>query len=152
MRIKKLSALIMAGMITCTAPVMVQAQEENNKIVDFAVETIKNKVIDELVSDPDKVADVIIYAKEAIGSQNVTDEQIYEVIHKAEEHFDIEIEDSEEEIIAELFKEFQDMDIDEEELRKSINEVYDKLESLGLTEDDMKGLLNKAYDFVKNIL
>lgn len=152
MRIKKLSAMIMAAMLACTTPVMVYADVTTEEAVDAAVEILENTGVDSLLSDPDTVVDIIIYAKNMIGEQDVSDDQIYDVIHMAEEEFNFSISDDEEETLVKLFKKFQDMDLDEEELRETVTKVYDTMEKLGITEDDVKGIISKAIDFVKNIL
>lgn len=151
MRIKKLSAWMLAGVIACTTPVMVSAYETQD-IVNEAVDMIESSGIDSLLSDPDKVVDIIIYAKDIIGEQEVSDEQLYEVIHMAEENLQIELNDSAEDTVVKLFKKFKNMDLDEDQLREQIYKVYDKLEEMGITEDDTKSILGKIVDFVKSIL
>lgn len=151
MRIKKLSAWILAGTIVCTTPAMVSAYDTQN-IVNEAVDMLKSSGLDEVLSDPDNVADIIIYVKNAIDEQEVSDEQLYEVIHMAEETLQIELDDSAEKVTVKLFKQFQDVDLDEEQLREQVYKIYDKIEELGIVEDDVKGILGKMLDFVRNIL
>lgn len=151
MKIKKLSALVLAGVISCTAPAAVYADTVSD-VVDAAVGILESSEMDDILSDPDKIVAIIVYAKDAIGNQEVSDEDILDVIALAEEQFQVTLSDSDKETLVKLVKEFKDMDLDEEQLRNQIQNVYDKLESLGITKDDVKGFLGKAIDFVKNIL
>ena len=81
MRIKKLGTLIVAGVIMCTTPAMpVRASDA----VESVQEIISDNEIDSLVSDPDKVVDIIMYVKDAVADQDISDDQIKEVIQTAE--------------------------------------------------------------------
>ena len=60
----------------CTAPAMVYADQTTDAAVDQAVELLEQSGVDDLLSDPDKVVDLIISAKETLGTVNVTDDQI----------------------------------------------------------------------------
>ena len=68
MKINKLSAFILAGALTCTAPAMVYADQTTDAAVDQAVELLEQSGVDDLLSDPDKVVDLIISAKETLGT------------------------------------------------------------------------------------
>ncbi len=153
MRIKKLSALILAGVLSCTAPAAVYAGDDTvDTAVDAAVDILKDSEIDSLLSDPDKVVDIIMYVKESIGNQDVSDEDIMQVIGLAEESLQVQISDSDKETLIKIFRKFQDMDLDEEQLKSQVHKIYDKLESLGITSDDVKGFVEKTIDFVKSLL
>ena len=75
MKIKKLSAFILAGALTCTTPAMVYA-DTTSDAVDQAVSVLENSGVDDLLSDPDKVVDIIVAAKDAIGQVDVSDEEL----------------------------------------------------------------------------
>lgn len=153
MRIKKLSALILAGVLSCTAPAAVYAEDNTvDAAVDAAVDILQDSEIDSLLSDPDKVVDIIVYVKDAIGNQDVSDEELMQVIDLAEESLQVEVSDSDKETLIKIFRKFQNMDLDEEQLRSQVHKIYDKLESLGITSDDVKGFLEKTIDFVKSLL
>ena len=81
MRIKKLGALILAGTLMCTTPVMPVMASDATETVQ---EIITDNEIDSLVSDPDKVVDIIMYAKDQVAQQDISDEQIKEIIQTAE--------------------------------------------------------------------
>lgn len=146
MKVKKLGALILAGVLTCTAPTVVFAEDATTE------EILMDTVVDSLLSDPDKAADIIIYVKEMIDQQEFTDEEILSIIDEAADQFQISLSDSDKELILELVNKFKEMDMDEEQLRSDIRSVYDKMESLGIEGDDVKGFLGKLFDFAKSFL
>lgn len=152
MKINKLSALILAGALTCTTPAMVYADQTTDAAVDQAVEMLEQNGVDDLLSDPDKVVDLIISAKDTLGSVDVTDDQISSALDVAAEGLGITLSDSEKSTLVQLYNKFKNMDLDENELRSQVNKVYDKLESLGITKEDVKGILGKLVDLVKGIL
>ena len=73
---KKFSALVLAATLACTTPVMVYAQDSSSEMVDQAVEILKDNGVDDLLSNPDKVVDLIMQTKEILGQVDVTDEEI----------------------------------------------------------------------------
>lgn len=64
---KKFSALVLAATLACTTPVMVYAQDSSSEMVDQAVEILKDNGVDDLLSNPDKVVDLIMQTKEILG-------------------------------------------------------------------------------------
>lgn len=152
MRIKKLSALILAGALACTTPAMVYAQDSTDAAVDQAVDMLQESGVDDLLSDPDKVVDIIVDAKEAIGSADVSDEEISSAIKTAGETVGVTLSDSETSTLVGLYNKFKNMNLDEDQLREQVNKVYDKLQELGITKEDVKGILGKVLDLVKSIL
>ena len=151
MKINKLSAFILAGVLTCTTPAMVYA-DTTSDAVDQAVSVLENSGVDDLLSDPDKVVDIIIAAKEAIGQVDVSDEEISNAIDVAASGLGISLTDSEKSTLVQLYNKFKNMDIDENELRSQITKVYYKIESLGITKDDVKGVIGKLIDIAKSLL
>lgn len=145
MKVKKLGVLILAGVLTCTTPSAVFAD-------DITEEILMDTAIDTLLSDPDKVADIVIYVKDAIDQQDISDDDILYVIDQAAENFDVDLSDSDKESLLKIVKKFKDMDIDEDQLRSDIKSVYDKLESMGVDKEDVKGVLGKLINFAKSIL
>lgn len=152
MKIKKLNALILAGVLTCTVPSAVYAADSTAAVVDQAVDILSEGGVDELLSDPDTVAELIVSVKDILGQVDVTDEQISSALDTAASGIGVTLSDSEKNTLVKLYNQFKNMDIDQEELKNSITQVYDKLESLGITKEDVKGILGKLVDVVKNIL
>ena len=151
MKINKLSAIILAGVLTCTTPAMVYA-DTTSDAVDQAVEMLQESGVDELLSDPDKVVDIIVAAKEAVGQTDVSDDTISSAIDVAASSLGVTLSDSDKSTLVSLYNKFKNMDLDEEQLRSQINQVYDKLESLGITKEDVKGVFGKLVSLVKDIL
>lgn len=151
MRINKLIAIVLAGAISCTAPAMVYA-DDTSAAVDQAVEMLQESGVDELLSDPDKVVDIIVAAKEAVGQTDVSDDTISSAIDVAASSLGVTLSDSDKSTLVSLYNKFKNMDLDEDQLRSQINQVYDKLESLGITKEDVKGVFGKLVSLVKDIL
>ena len=151
MRINKLTAIVLAGAISCTAPAIVYA-DDTSAAVDQAVEMLQESGVDELLSDPDKVVDIIVAAKEAVGQTDVSDDTISSAIDVAASSLGVTLSDSDKSTLVSLYNKFKNMDLDEDQLRSQINQVYDKLESLGITKEDVKGVFGKLVSLVKDIL
>ena len=152
MKIKKLSALILAGTLACTTPAMVYADSTTDAVVDQAVEVLQENGVDDFLSDPDKVVDIIVAAQEAVGQADVSDDVISSAIDTAAGSLGVTLTDSEKSTLISLYNKFKTMNLDKDELRTQVNKVYDKLESMGITKDDVKGILGKLVDIVKGIL
>lgn len=146
MKIKKLGALMLAGMLMCTAPVAVMASENTETVQEI----INDNEIDSLISDPDKVVDIVMYAKDQIAQQDISDEQIKEVIQSAESVFQVSLTEEEENKLVNVVQEIKNMNIDEEQLRSTVTKVYDKLEEMGIGKEEVKGFLQKLIDFIKS--
>ena len=149
MRIKKLGTLIVAGVIMCTTPAMpVMASDA----VESVQEIISDNEIDSLVSDPDKVVDIIMYGGEdAVADQDISDDQIKAVIQTAENTVGVSLTDEEENKIVTIVKQVKNSDINEEQLRSTVTKVYDKLEEMGIGKEEVKGILDKLFDFAKSL-
>lgn len=146
MKIKKLAALTLAGALMCTAPAAVYAQED---VAAAAQEVLENNQIESLISDPDKVVDIIVYVKDYIGNQEISDDTIREAIDMGCSTLGISLDESDKESLISIFKKVKDMDLDEEQLRSQVTKVYEGLESLGIGKEEVKGILELAIDFVK---
>ena len=72
MRIKKAGILIIAAAITCTTPAVPAMAADTSESVQ---EIISDNEIDSLVSDPDKVVDIIMYVKNEAAKQDISDDQ-----------------------------------------------------------------------------
>ena len=152
MKINKLSAIILAGALTCTTPAMIYADSTTDAAVDQAVELLQESGVDDLLSDPDKVVDIIVSVQDAVGQADVSDDVVSSAIDTAASELGITISDSDKSTLVSLYNKFKNMDLDKEELRTQVNKVYDKLESLGITKDDVKGIIGKLISLVKDIM
>ena len=147
MIIKKLGALILAGTIMCTTPAVPAMASDSSTAVQ---EVITDNAIDSLASDPDAVVDLIMYVKDAVDQQDISDEQIKSLIQTAESTVGVSLTDEEENKVVKIVKQVKDTNIDEEQLRSTVTKVYDKLEELGIGKEEVKGILNKLFDFAKS--
>ena len=148
---KQIKRIYSCRALTCTTPAMVYA-DTTSDAVDQAVSVLENSGVDDLLSDPDKVVDIIVAAKDAIGQIDVSDEEISNAIDVAASGLGISLTDSEKSTLVQLYNKFKNMNLDENELRAQITKVYDKLESLGITKDDVKGVIGKLIDIAKSLL
>ena len=149
MKIKKIGALIMAGVLMCTAPAAsVMASDAG----DTVQEIITDNEIDSLASDPDAVVDIIMYAKDQIAQQDISDDQIREIIQAGENTAGVSLTEEEENKLITIVKKVKDTNIDEEQLRSTVTKVYDKLQEMGIGKEEVKGILHKLVDFAKSLL
>ena len=148
MKIKKIGILMIAGTLMCTSPVATVMASDATETVQ---EIITDNEIDSLVSDPDKVVDIIMYAKDLVDQQNITDDQVRSAITQAADHFSVTLSDSEADSLVSVVRKVLDAQINEDALRSDVNYVYNKLKDMGVTKDDAKGLVAKLIDFVKGL-
>lgn len=149
MRIKKAGILIIAAAITCTTPAVPAMAADTSESVQ---EIISDNEIDSLVSDPDKVVDIIMYVKNEAAKQDISDDQIRSLIQTAESTAGVSLSEEEENRIIKIVKQqIKDSDIDEEQLRSAVTKAYDKLEEMGIGKEEVKGILHKLADFAKSL-
>ena len=149
MKIKKIGALIMAGVLMCTAPA---ASVMASDAADTVQEIITDNEIDSLASDPDAVVDIIMYAKDQIAQQDISDDQLREIIQAGENTAGVNLTEEEENKLITIVKKVKDTNIDEEQLRSTVTKVYDKLQEMGIGKEEVKGILHKLVDFAKSLL
>ena len=120
--------------------------------VDTVQEIITDNEIDSLASDPDAVVDIIMYAKDQIAQQDISDDQIREIIQAGENTAGVSLTEEEENKLITIVKKVKDTNIDEEQLRSTVTKVYDKLQEMGIGKEEVKGILHKLVDFAKSLL
>lgn len=142
---KKITIILLTGILTCTTPLAVYASDTTDEIL------MENQ-IDSLLSDPDKVVDIIIFVKDQISQQDISDEEILNLIGQASDEFNISLTDEEKDSLLNIIKKVKDMEINEDELRNTVTKVYDKLQEIGIGKEEVKGFIEKIVDFVKSII
>ena len=135
----------MAGALAFSVPVPVMASGFDTS----SLEALIDSGVDAVFSDPDQTVDIIMYVKDKIGQQDVTDDQIRTVINEAADAFQISLTDSEKDNLVDLARKVKDANIDEDELRSDVNAVFDKMDALGVEKNDVKGFLKKILNLVK---
>nr|WP_294677631.1 DUF1002 domain-containing protein [uncultured Blautia sp.] len=150
MKMKRIAAVVVAGVIACSSPVGVMASS-TDELVSQAEDILKSNEIDSLASDPDKVTDMIIYVKNLIDEKDITEDQISEGIDRAEEHFGVSLSQDDKDSMVKIINKMQNLNIDESKLRSCVSDVYSTLEDMGVTKDDVKSIFRIALDFVKSL-
>ena len=143
--IKKLTGIMMAGALAFSVPVPAIASGFDTS----SLEALIDSGVDAVFSDPDQTVDIIMYVKDKIGQQDVTDDQIRTVINEAADAFQISLTESEKDNLVDLARKVKDANIDEDELRSDVNAVFDKMDALGVEKNDVKGFLKKILNLVK---
>ena len=143
--IKKLTGIMLAGALAFSVPALVMASGFDTS----SLESLIDSGVDAVFSDPDQTVDIIMYVKDKIGQQDVTDDQIRTVIDEAADYFQISLTDSEKDNLVDLARKVKDADLDEDALRSDVKAVFDKLDSVGVEKDDVKGFLKKILNVVK---
>ena len=143
--IKKLTGIMLAGALAFSVPAPVMASGFDTS----SLESLIDSGVDAVFSDPDQTVDIIMYVKDKIGQQDVTDDQIRTVIDEAADYVQISLTDSEKDNLVDLARKVKDADLDEDALRSDVKAVFDKLDSVGVEKDDVKGSLKKILNVVK---
>ena len=146
-KMKKSAALILAGVLACSMPMPVMASSDTE-----VVESLLDSGIDFLASDPEKAVDIIMYAKDLVDQQNITDDQVRSAINQAADHFDVELSEAEVDSLVSVVRKVLDAQINEDALRNDVDSVCNKLKDMGVTKDDAKSLISKLIDFAKGLL
>lgn len=147
-KIKKLTAAVMTAAVLFCAPVSSMAADTAGS----QAEEVIMENVDNLLSDPGQVADIVVYVKDLIDQQQITGEQIASGVDMASEALGISLTDSEKEAIVNVAQKVLAVDVDAETLRSQIESVYDKMEELGIGKEEVKGFIQKVIDFAKSIL
>ena len=147
-KIKKLTAAVMTAAVLFCAPVTSMAADTAGS----QAEEVIMENVDNLLSDPGQVADIIVYVKELIDQQQVTGDQIASGVDMAAEVLGISLTDSEKEAIVNVAQKVLAIDVDADALRSQIESVYDKMEDMGIGKEEVKGFIQKVIDFAKSLL
>ena len=162
MRIKKAGIFIIAAAIICTTPAVPAMAADTSESVQ---EIISDNEIDSLVSDPDKVVDIIMYVKNEAAKQDISDDQIRSLIQTAESTAGVSLSEEEENRIIKIVKQIKDSDIDEEQHKiltgctnKNILAMAQKLSDMGIAmwirhvlvpeRNDRDDYLHRLADFI----
>lgn len=147
-KIKKLTAAVMTAAVLFCAPVTSMAADTAGS----QAEEVIMENVDNLLSDPGQVADIIVYVKELIDQQQITGDQIARGVDMAAEVLGISLTDSEKEAIVNVAQKVLAIDVDADALRSQIESVYDKMEDMGIGKEEVKGFIQKVIDFAKSLL
>ena len=138
-RLNKVTALIVAGVISCTSPMMVMASDSGS-VMSQAEEILKDNEVGSLASDPDKVGDIIVYVKGLFDSNQITDDEISQGIDEAADHFGVSLNEDDKSSLVNIISKFRGSD------------AYSTLKDMGVTKSDVKNIFEKAIEFIKGML
>ena len=77
-KMNRITALVVAGIISCTSPMMVMASDSGS-IMSQMEEVLKNNEVESLAADPDKVSDTYSTLKD----MGVTKSDVKNIFQKA---------------------------------------------------------------------
>lgn len=152
MKLHKMSSILLAGVLALSTPVTAMASSDTGSIVEKAQDLLESNAIDYLISDPDRLVDIILYIKDMVDQQNITSDQISEGVDEALNYFDISLEEEDKESLVEITEEILKMDIDEEELRVTVENTYELLETMGMDEEDVTGIIKKGLNLIQKLI
>ena len=150
-KMNRITAVVVAGMIACTSPMVVMA-EDSSSVVSQAEEILKNNEIESLASDPDKVSDIIVYVKDLFDSNQITDDEISQGIDEAADYYGVSLSDDDKSSLVNIISRFRGIDVSDEQIKKYVNDAYSTLQDMGVTKSDVKNIFQKAIQFIKGML
>ena len=107
MRIKKQEYLLLRQQLHVRHRQYTMAADTSESVQEI----ISDNEIDSLVSDPDKVVDIIMYVKNEAAKQDISDDQIRSLIQTAESTAGVSLSEEEENRIIKIVKQIKDSDI-----------------------------------------
>ena len=141
-RLNKVTALVIAGVISCTSPMMVMASDSGS-VMSQAEEILKDNEVGSLASDPDKVGDIIVYVKGLFDSNQITDDEISQGIDEAADHFGVSLNEDDKSSLVNIISKFRGIEMSDDQIT---------LKDMGVTKSDVKNIFEKAIEFIKGML
>lgn len=150
-RLNKVTALIVAGVISCTSPMMVMASDSSS-VMSQAEEILKDNEVGSLASDPDKVGDIIVYVKRLFDSNQITDDEISQGIDEAADHFGVSLNEDDKSSLVNIISKFRGIEMSDDQIKGYVSDAYSTLKDMGVTKSDVKNIFEKAIEFIKGML
>ena len=150
-KMNRITALVVAGIISCTSPMMVMASDSGS-VMSQAEEILKNNEVESLAADPDKVIDIIVYVKGLFDSNQITDDEISKGIDEAADYYGVSLSDDDKSSLVNIISKFRGIDVSDDQIKKYVNDAYSTLKDMGVTKSDVKNIFQKAIQFVKGML
>ena len=150
-RLNKFTALIVAGVISCTSPMMVMASDSGS-VMSQAEEILKDNEVGSLASDPDKVGDIIVYVKGLFDSNQITDDEISQGIDEAADHFGVSLNEDDKSSLVNIISKFRGIEMSDDQIKGYVSDAYSTLKDMGVTKSDVKNIFEKAVEFIKEKL
>ena len=146
-KMNRITALVVAGIISCTSPMMVMASDSSS-VMSQAEEILKDNEIESLASDPDKVGDIIVYVKGLFDSNQISDDEIDE----AADHYGVTLSEDDKNSLVNIISKFRGIDISDDQIKGYVSDAYSTLKDMGVTKSDVKNIFEKAIEFIKGML
>lgn len=150
-KMNRITALVVAGVISCTSPMMVMASDSSS-VMSQAEEILKDNEIESLASDPDKVGDIIVYVKGLFDSNQISDDEISQGIDEAADHYGVTLSEDDKNSLVNIISKFRGIDISDDQIKGYVSDAYSTLKDMGVTKSDVKNIFEKAIEFIKGML
>lgn len=150
-RLNKVTALVIAGVISCTSPMMVMASDSGS-VMSQAEEILKDNEVGSLASDPDKVGDIIVYVNGLFDSNQITDDEISQGIDEAADHFGVSLNEDDKSSLVNIISKFRGIEMSDDQIKGYVSDAYSTLKDMGVTKSDVKNIFEKAIEFIKGML
>ena len=150
-RLNKVTALAIAGVISCTSPMMVMASDSGS-VMSQAEEILKDNEVGSLASDPDKVGAIIVYVKVLFDSNQITDDEISQGIDEAADHFGVSLNEDDKSSLVNIISKFRGIEMSDDQIKGYVSDAYSTLKDMGVTKSDVKNIFEKAIEFIKGML
>ena len=150
-KMNRITALVVAGIISCTSPMMVTASDSSS-VMSQAEEILKDNEIESLASDPDKVGDIIVYVKGLFDSNQISDDEISQGIDEAADHYGVTLSEDDKNSLVNIISKFRGIDISDDQIKGYVSDAYSTLKDMGVTKSDVKNIFEKAIEFIKGML
>lgn len=131
---------------------VMSGEKVDTEVIDGAVnEIVVTGEIGEETGDTDEIAGMVAYLKEQVGGQDMTDEEITDVIEEAQEKFNVTLTQDQIDQLLDLLKKLQGLDLDWNNLKDQAQNLYGKLKNMGV-DIDTDALTEKAQGFFAKLI
>lgn len=129
------------------------------KVSEESADTATNELvitsdIGKDLEDPEKAAELVAFVKNEVVAQNLSEEEIGELVDEASSEFEINLSEEDRQRIIDLMEKIKDLDLDVNQLQEQISNLYDRLDSMGLdiNSEQVQGFLDKLIDLIKSFI
>ena len=146
-RLNKFTALIVAGVISCTSPMMVMASDSGS-VMSQAEEILKDNEVGSLASDPDKVGDIIVYVKGLFDSNQITDDEISQGSMRLRIIW-VSLNEDDKSSLVNIISKFRGIEMSDDQIKGYVSDAYSTLKDMGVTKSDVKNILRRRLSLLR---
>ena len=99
-----------------------------------------------------KVGDIIVYVKGLFDSNQISDDEISQVIDEAADHYGVTLSEDDKNSLVNIISKFRGIDISDDQIKGYVSDAYSTLKDMGVTKSDVKNIFEKAIEFIKGML